>query len=97
MKTQIARFSPHQNGKVFAILMALSSFMFVVPMALVFSFIPPGTDAHGNPMAQPSAVMFLIFPVLYLVMGYVMVALGSVIYNFMFKYIGGIEYESTSL
>lgn len=97
MKTQIARLSPHQNGKVFAILMALSSFMFVVPMALVFSFIPAGTDAHGNPVAQPSVFMLLLFPVLYLVMGYVMIALGSVIYNFMFQYVGGIEYESTSL
>ena len=97
MKTQIARLSPHQNGKVFAILMALSSFMFVVPMALVFSLIPAGTDAHGNPVAQPSVFMLLLFPVLYLVMGYVMIALGSVIYNFMFKYVGGIEYESTSL
>jgi hypothetical protein len=97
MKTQIARLSPHQNGKVFAILMALSSFMFVVPMAFVFSFIPPGTDAHGSPVAQPSVFMLLLFPVLYLVMGYVLIALGSVIYNFMFKYVGGIEYESTPL
>ena len=97
MRTQIARLSPHQNGKVFAILMALSSLLVVAPMGIALSFIPPGIDAHGNPIAQPPAVLFLIFPALYLVMGSVMIALGSVIYNFMFKYIGGVEFESKPL
>ena len=94
MKNQIARLSPHQNGKVFAVLMALSSLLFVVPMAIAFSFIPAGVDAHGNPIAQPPVTMLLLFPIFYLVMGYIMVAMGCVFYNFMFKYIGGIEYES---
>nr|WP_288120611.1 hypothetical protein [Thiomonas sp.] len=94
MKKQIARLSPHQNGKVFAILMALSSLLFVVPMAIAFSFIPAGVDANGNPFPQPPVAMFLLFPILYLIMGYIMVAVGCVFYNFMFKFIGGIEYES---
>lgn len=94
MKNQIVRLSPHQNGKVFAVLMALSSLLFVVPMAISMSFMPAGVDVHGNPIAQPPVVMFLLFPVMYLVMGYIMVAVGCVFYNFMFKYIGGIEYES---
>lgn len=96
MKNQIARFSPHQNGKVFAVLMALSSLLFVVPMAIAFAFIPAGFDANGNPLPQPPVAMFLLFPILYLIMGYIMVAVGCVFYNFMFKYIGGIEYESKS-
>ena len=96
MKIQIARLSPHQNGKVFSVLMALSSLLFVVPMVIAFSFIPSGVDAHGNPIPQPPVAMFLLFPVIYLVMGYVMIAVGCVFYNFMFKYIGGIEYESQS-
>lgn len=94
MKNQIARLSPHQNGKVFAVLMALSSLVFVVPMAIVFSFIPAGVDPQGNPIAQPPVAMFIFFPFFYLVMGYIMVAGGSAFYNFMFRYIGGIEYES---
>ncbi|HVB48261.1 MAG TPA: hypothetical protein VNF69_07710 [Burkholderiales bacterium] len=36
-----------------------------------------------------------MMPVIYLVLGYVMVAIGCLIYNFMFKYIGGIEFDST--
>lgn len=94
MKNQIARLSPHQNGKVFAVLMALSSLLFLVPMAIAFSFIPAGVDTHGNPIAQPPVAIFLLFPIFYLVMGYIMVAVGCAFYNFMFKYIGGIEYES---
>lgn len=94
MKKQIVRLSPHQNAKVFAVLMALSSLLFVVPMVIAMSFVPAGVDAHGNPIARPPIAMFLLFPVIYLVMGYIMVVVGCFFYNFMFKYIGGIEYES---
>lgn len=31
MKKQIKRMSPHQNGKVFGVLMAIASLVFVVP------------------------------------------------------------------
>lgn len=93
MKVQISRLSPHQNAKVFGVLMALGSLLFVVPMALMFSFIPPGVDSHGNPITPPPAAIFLIFPIAYLVLGYIMTAVGCALYNFMFKYIGGIEYE----
>lgn len=94
MKTQISRLSPHQNGKVFGVLTALVSLLFVVPMAVMFSFTPAGVDAHGDPVSQPSALFFLLFPLAYLVMGYIMTAVGCALYNLMFRYIGGIEYES---
>ena len=74
--------------------MALSSLLFVVPMFAAFSFIPPGVDSHGNPVSPPPAAIFLLFPIAYLVMGYIMVAAGCAFYNFMFKYLGGFEYES---
>ena len=95
MKIQINRLSPHQNAKVFAILMAISSLLFIIPMVLTFSLISPGVDVKGNPIPQPGLGMFLLFPFIYLVMGYVMVGAGCIIYNFMFKYIGGIEFESS--
>ena len=89
MKKQIKRLSPHQNGKVFGILMALSSLVFVIPFALAFSFMPMA-EGQGGP-----GVLFLIgAPIMYLVMGYVMTAVGCLIYNFAYKYIGGIEYET---
>ena len=89
MKQQIARFSPHQNGKVFALLMAITSLVFFVPFFLFFALAAPA-------QARPPMFMLLIMPLMYLVLGYVMVAIGCALYNFMFPYIGGIEFESQS-
>jgi uncharacterized membrane protein (DUF485 family) len=86
MKQQVARFSPHQNGKVFAVLMAVSSLVFLVPFLLIASF-------SGQREAAP-LFLIILFPVIYLVLGYVMVAIGCAVYNFMFKFIGGIEFEA---
>ena len=94
MKTQIARLSPHQNAKVFGVLTALGSLIFVIPMAILVSFIPPGVDAAGNVVNQPSPLFFLLLPIAYLLMGYIMTAVGCALYNGMYKYLGGIEYES---
>jgi hypothetical protein len=90
MKQQIARFSPHQNGKVFAVLFAVSSLAFLIPFMLFFMASAP---------AQAGAPMFFVLamPVMYLVMGYVMVAIGCVAYNVLYKYIGGIEFESSGV
>jgi hypothetical protein len=86
MKTRVEKFSVHQNAKVFAVLMALLSLVFVVPFTLVMSFAGP-KDA-GFPL-----FMVVVFPVLYLVMGYVTVAVGCWLYNVMVKYTGGLEFE----
>ncbi len=93
MKVQIARLSPHQNAKVFAVLTALSSLIFAIPMFVVFLMLPE-VNAAGKPTNAPSPAMAFLFPFLYLVMGYVMTVLGCWFYNFMFKYLGGIEYET---
>lgn len=88
MKRQVARFSPHQNGKVFAVLMAVTSLVFVVPFMLFAS-------AMGPKDSGPPFFFFALFPVMYLVVGYVMVVAGCAAYNLLFKYIGGIEFETT--
>ena len=92
MKKQIRRLSPHQNGKVFGVLMAVASLVFVMPMFLVMLFATPAVDQHGNPVTFPKFI-FILFPIFYLVFGYVATAIGSAIYNFLFKYIGGFEFE----
>lgn len=86
MKQQITRLSPHQNGKVWAVMMTLVSLVFFVPIFLASSaFIPAG---RGMP-----TVAIIVLPVVYLVIGYVMTALGCLIYNLVAKLTGGIEYE----
>jgi hypothetical protein len=87
--------SPHQNGKVFGVLMALSSLVFIIPMALIFSMAPMPVDRYGHHMG-PSLFMLLVMPILYLVFGYVFVAIWCLIYNFVAKHIGGIEFELES-
>ena len=92
MKKQISRLSPHQNGKIAGILMAVISLVFVVPMALAMFFAAPAVDQYGNPITFPKFLVIL-FPVLYLVVGYLFMVIWSVVYNFLFKYIGGFEFE----
>ena len=94
MKMQISRLSPHQNAKVFGLLMALSSLLFIVPMMVAFSFISAGIDSHGNTITPPSSALLLLLPVAYFVVGYIRVVVGCLFYNFAFKFIGGFEYES---
>jgi hypothetical protein len=87
IKLQIRRMSPHQNAKVFAVLFAVSSAIFLVPFGLIATaFAPQGAGLSGG---------FLIAaPLIYLVFGYISTALGCMLYNFLFKFVGGIEYES---
>ena len=94
MKIHVARFSPHQNAKVFAVFMAVATLVFAIPMFFVFLYMPPGVDSRGNPVGPPPAWIVLLFPLVYFVMGYVMVAIGCWFYNLMVKCVGRIEYET---
>jgi hypothetical protein len=87
MKQQVSRLTPHQNAKVLGILIALLSLVFSVPLFLVS--LAAGPQENG-----PPAFIFLLLPVMYLFVGYLSVAGGCLLYNFLFKYIGGIEYEA---
>ena len=88
-KHQIKRFSPHQNAKVFAVMTAAMSLIVVVPMMLIMSAFMPGEG-------KLSALAMLMLPVGYLVVGYIMTAIGCAFYNLVAKFVGGIEYESSS-
>lgn len=87
MKQQIARFSPHQNGKVIAVLALVSSIVFMVPFMLL-------ALASAPAEARPPLLLFLGMPILYLVIGYVSVAIACAVYNALYKHIGGIEFEA---
>lgn len=93
MKKQIARLSPHQNGKVFGVLFAVSSLLFLVPILLLMMTMFPAVDQQGNPIDKPY-FMLAVFPVFYLVMGYLSVVAVSAVYNVLFRYVGGFEYEA---
>jgi hypothetical protein len=89
MKVQIEKFSVHQNAKVFAVLMALSSLVMVIPFMLIVSM--------GTPEGAFPLFMLFVFPLMYLVLGYVMIAIGCWLYNWIAKRMGGLEFESRSI
>ncbi len=76
--------------------MAVCTLPFLIPMILMVQFAATSTDANGNPVEFPY-LMFYLFPFLYLVFGYISVAIGSLVYNFFQKFIGGFEFEITEL
>ena len=96
MKVQIKRASPHQNGKVLGLLMAISSLIIVIPMFLIFMFAPQQTDAEGNPVSIPAYVAF-VFPIMYLIFGYIGGAISSMFYNVIVKFVGGFQFELEDL
>ncbi|MEW5249191.1 DUF3566 domain-containing protein [Microbulbifer sp. 2201CG32-9] len=62
-------------------------------MSLVL-FNAPMTDPDGNPVdaSVPMGLMFAL-PIMYLVLGYVMTAVGALIYNFTSRFTGGVQFE----
>ena len=93
MKKQIARLSPHQNGKVVGILSAVMTLIFVVPVFLMFNFFGPPTDQYGQAAQFPPFMLF-IFPVLYLILGYIVTAIACALYNVLARFVGGFEFET---
>lgn len=89
MQMQIARFSPHQNGKVFGVLTAIVSFIFLVPFTLVALATAPKD-------AAPPVFVLLLLPLVYMLLSYAMVAVGCWLYNRLFRHIGGIEFTAMS-
>ena len=90
MKKSIVKFSPHRTAWTFALVMAFSSLIFLVPMCLML-FAMPNADANMG----LSVGMLVAMPFFYLVLGYLMSAFGAWIYNQVAKFTGGIEFELT--
>ena len=94
MKRQIKRLTPHQNGKVSGVLMAVITLPMYLLMMIPMAFMMPKVDASGNPIDfGPPFVMFFFMPIIYLVFTYIFVAFGCWLYNKFFKLLGGFEFE----
>lgn len=94
MKRQIKRLSPHQNGKVAGIMMAITTLPMFLIMIVPMTLMVPKVDQAGNPVDFGFPfIMFLIMPVFYLIFTYLFVAFGCWVYNIFYKLIGGFEFE----
>ncbi len=87
MKQQITRLSPHQNAKVAAVMMAVTSLIILVPIMLIANAFSPA--GKGVPL-----LALLLAPLFYLVVAYISTVIGCAIYNALQGLVGGIEYES---
>ena len=83
MRYQVKRISIHQTSKTMGLLYAFFGLIFL-PFGIVVSMMAPEQDG-------PSTVLWLLFPILYGVVGYVMVAIGTAIYNLIAGWAGGVE------
>jgi hypothetical protein len=87
---RISKFGVYQTSKVVAILLFLSSLIFLIPFGL-FMNMTVGNHFPGFPFGE--GVFFIVLPILYGVMGFIMTAIGCLIYNAVVKWTGGIEVE----
>ena len=80
---QITRFAVHQTAKVVALLYVCFTIIFI-PFFLAMAF--AGSDLG------PMKWFFLFAPIIYGVLGYLFTAFACVLYNFLAKRVGGIEF-----
>jgi hypothetical protein len=94
MKKQISRISPHQSAKVIGGLYLLVT----SPACLIGIFLFFGSLIVKQNILQSLPFLFFVFvPLIYGFLGYLGFGLLAIAYNFIAKYIGGIEFEVNDL
>jgi len=92
-KRRIKRFAPLQLGKMLAVLYGIMGLLFV-PFFLIMSAFASQMPAEQRIGIMAFGMGFaLLMPVMYAAMGFVLGALGALIYNLVARWIGGIEVE----
>ena len=85
MRQQITRLSPIQTGKVMAALYGLMGFIF---LPLIFFAMRLGPEE-----TRPAGIFLLLAPLAYAAFGFVFIAIGCLLYNFVASFTGGIEVD----
>ena len=88
MKKQITRISPHQTSKIVAILY-FACMLILVPIGIIMLLVGGKEKYMG--------LFFIIAPVLYGVVGYLMFGIAYLLYNFIAKRFGGVEFTVTEV
>lgn len=89
----ITRISPHRTALTLSVVLACCSVVFLIPMAVMLSFAPPspGNDQPGGGFMW---VLLIVFPLVYLIFGYLFIGLASLVYNGIARFTGGITIET---
>lgn len=87
---RIKSFGVAQTAKVFAVIYFVTSAIIFIPFFL-FSLLFGLLD--DSPFAYFGTSILILAPVFYGIVGFVIIALACLVYNFTVKYTGGIELE----
>jgi hypothetical protein len=94
MKIQISRFTPHQTAKVLAVMTAITSFIFFLPISLLMVIVIIRGENTGTAMAIGTMIgLSLITPIIQGLFIYIFIRFSLWLYNKLSKRIGGIEFE----
>jgi len=81
MRKQVERISVHQTSKVLAFLHLVVAAIFLIPLGLAVIF---NTGVLEG-------VVLMLYPLVYAIFAYMIIAILSLIYNWIAGYFGGIE------
>lgn len=96
---RIRRIDPMQSGKVTAIVSIALMLIIFVPIMLLFSLIGlgSGSSSVGGAMLGGGLFMIILMPLIYGFFGFILGILYAVVYNFTYKYHGGLQLEYDDL
>lgn len=86
MKQQVARLSPHQNAKVLAVLVSSVALIALLPLGAI-------AMAYGAPL-KLDPTLLLVAAAAYVLLNYVLTAVGCLLYNGLARFVGGLEFEA---
>ena len=90
METSMKRLSPHSFALHTALVFAILTLLFILPMTLFMNAMTPNMPDGSMPAAM-FGVMTFVMPVMYFVFTYIFGFLGALIYNLIAKKTGGIR------
>ncbi len=87
---RVTKFGVYQTAKVSAVIYFLLSAVFVIPFGLLGALMG-GSEIPGFPFS--GGFFLILVPFLYGLIGFIVTALGCLIYNLVSGWTGGIELE----
>lgn len=90
---RVKRFGVLQTAKTAAVIYFLVSLVIFIPLGLIFTVIGGFSGREMPFMPFAGGFMFFFVPFFYAIAGFVVVAVGCLVYNLVAQWTGGIELE----
>lgn len=90
---RIKSFGVIQTAKVVGIIYFLLGFVVLIPLWLVLTAMGPLMRESDTPFMPLTGTLLIMIPIFYGMLGFVITAVGCLIYNLIARWTGGIELE----